>query len=91
MSRTVWKYPLPFNDSEEVALPKGARPLRVGMQQGDLMLWALVDTDADMEPRYFGVRGTGHEVAPGAAYIGSTEDGPFVWHVFELFPPPPHP
>lgn len=64
--RTIYKYPLPFNDISEVQLPKDAKILSVGAQGNSLlsrrlMLWVLVESNqTEMSTRTFRILGTGH-------------------------------
>jgi hypothetical protein len=46
----------------------------------------LVDIDAECEFRNFAIVGTGHDFpeADDFTYINTIQDGPFVWHIFEL-------
>lgn len=61
MAKTVYKYPLPMIDEVHVDMPRGARVLKVGVQNGEPFVWALVDTEAPMSPLRFSIRGTGHD------------------------------
>lgn len=82
--RTVWKYQAELNDTIEFTLPKEAQLLKVGIQQGAITFWFLVDPDnplADCKP--FSIRDTGHPVPDNVTYIDSVFDGPFVWHIFK--------
>jgi hypothetical protein len=47
-------------------------------------MWALVDTDAQIEPRTFEVVGTGWELDENMFYIGTCLEGSFVWHIMEI-------
>lgn len=78
--RSVWKYPL---GTRTMAMPQGAEILCIQMQDGCAVAWALVDTEAPLASRTFGVFGTGHEVPPDYTYVGTWQQGPFVWHLFE--------
>jgi hypothetical protein len=82
---TVWKFTLDITDVQEIAVPIGAEPLHVAMQDGVLCLWALVDPDCSHVLRPFYVTGTGNPAPapPVANYIGSVHQSPFVWHVWE--------
>jgi len=80
----IYKYPLRIEDRQVVQLPRGARPLSIGYQSGDIMLWCLVDPDAPKRPVKVAIVGTGHDFEPdGWAYVGTAWwTPPFVWHVF---------
>lgn len=58
--------------------------LSVGMQDGEIRLWAKVCPVAPYCHVDIFVRGTGHDFT-GAEwrFIGTVFDGPFVWHIFE--------
>ena len=87
--RTIHKFLIPhrITNSPVNYMPRGARPLSVGMQGQGLYVWALVDTEAPAAEHMFAVRGTGNEIKPEVEqgdFIGTVFDGPFVWHVFSL-------
>jgi hypothetical protein len=67
--------------------PEGARWLSVVEQDGQLVLWAVVDPHVDLRNYIIRVQTTGDEInMEGKQYIGTTmmgKDGPwFVAHVF---------
>lgn len=87
---TVWKYALDLVEVQELSMPVGATVLHVDEQFGVPCMWALVDPDAEVETRRFGVVGTGHP-APALSdgrHVGTflMRGGEFVWHVFEELP-----
>lgn len=90
--KTILKYPLPLVPGESVGMPAGARILDVQMQGFRPYLWALVDEDAIGTPtaRAIAVYGTGAPIDgdPGH-YVGTFQDGVFVWHVFDCTPREP--
>lgn len=81
----VWKYRLRIVGGNTIEMPRDATTLTVAMQDGHLTAWALVDPRAEREGRKFIVTGTGIpiELSNGTQYIGTVQDGVFVWHVFE--------
>jgi len=79
---TIWKYTLQIDDGEMIDMPRGARPLAVQVQAGDMCLWAAVDSRAPLVRHKFNIGGTGHPL-PDGEYIGSVQDGPYVWHIFD--------
>lgn len=85
MQETIYKYPLTLDGfSEEIEMPLGARILTL-QTQGDIpTLWAIVDPRELMETRLFGAIGTGHPVPANGSYVGTWQDGPYVWHLFEI-------
>jgi hypothetical protein len=90
--RTVHKFEIPVVDHPTVPMPKDAVLLHVDQQVGsrvaDLQVWALVDTDAELEHRQFRVVGTGHDLTGETigTHVGSVLSlgGTLVWHVFDM-------
>lgn len=67
-------------------MPLDAEICTFEYQNGIPCIWAIVDPDVLKVTRRFRIFGTGHEL-PGldeCCYVGTTQDGPFVWHLFEL-------
>jgi hypothetical protein len=84
VNQSIWKYELRVVDHQTVQMPIGARILTVQVQRDALCLWAIVDQEAKRETRIFCIFGTGERFnRPDATYIGTVQDGDFVWHVFE--------
>ena len=81
--KRIYKYE--FKEGS-VEMPIGAKILTIEDQDGRLHIWAIVDTDAESEFRYFAIVGTGQDFpeADDYTYINTIQDGPFVWHIFEL-------
>lgn len=50
---TIWKFQLPIMERATVVMPEGANVIRVDGIDGALWLWAVVDTEADLEEREF--------------------------------------
>ena len=91
MSDVVWKFALgehllvdgDATDRPVIPMPKDARVLCLQTQQGEPQLWARVDPAAPTEDRRFYVVGTGWDVpAEAATYVGTWQQGPFVFHLF---------
>jgi hypothetical protein len=97
---TIWKYQIEqyldltimgeiTRGNVVIPMPKGAEPLDVQVQYGDMYLWCIVDTDQPYVDTELFVVGTGHALpatikyAP-FRYIGTIqlEDGMWVFHVF---------
>lgn len=83
--RTVFKYILPVAIMQDVKMPIGAQILHIGSQipMDGIVIWALIDTNAELETRTFLVTGTGHAVPDEVEYIGTSIMEPFVWRVWE--------
>ena len=82
--KTIHKYPISM-EGTRVQLPKDAQIVKVDMQPGvGPCFWALVDTDNPEEERAFVALGTGHAFLYGMGYMGTWQEPPFVWHLFEV-------
>ena len=60
--KTIWKYKIPLEDKFSLELPKDAVILTVQIQQGVPQLWVMVNTENEVEKRYFWLQGTGQEI-----------------------------
>lgn len=82
--KTIYKYTVPIAESE-VEMPQGAQILsaELAAPRQCIFVWAVVDTDAPLENRRLAVRGTGNPLDEVGAFIGTVQDPPYVWHVFE--------
>lgn len=78
----IYKYEL-HPSIPEVDLPEGAKVLSAGEQGGGIVVWALVDPEAERVPRRISIYGTGHEVpADPGTFVQTVFVGPLVFHVF---------
>lgn len=83
--KTIWKYKL--KPLCTLDMPVGAEVLSAREQGNDICIWALVDPEALLETRSFGVFGTGHSVPDvplkflGTAHL---ENSALVFHAFEF-------
>ena len=89
-NRTIWKFPMnrllaSARSDEIIDLPIGAKILHVDLQNGIPCFWVEVDPEQPKkEDRHFSLVGTGFPYNPaGVDYIGTFQQPPFVWHVFE--------
>lgn len=85
---TIYKFPLNANKPyDSLAMPKGAKVLRAEFKNRVLTIWAIVDTDAQEERRYFAIFGTGHDMGKYKQemllYISTVFINELVLHVFE--------
>lgn len=85
--RTVWKFELQ-GSSTRLQMDPDAEILVAGIQASDfgsgLMMWALVDGNAETVERHFIVVGTGGLIEGPADYIASTElHSGIMLHIFE--------
>lgn len=83
--RAVWKFAVLGGTVPYVEpLPAGAKVLHLGQQRGLPHIWVEVEETAAAEDRTFQVIGTGQEIPGGAVYIGTWQEPPFVWHLYEV-------
>ena len=88
--KTIYKYDL-FGyvgaQSIDTMIPGDARLLKVGVQQGRIVGWFLVNPSEPVTTRTFRLIGTGWWVQDDELddfdYIDTVFDGEFVWHVWE--------
>ncbi len=84
MMKQIWKYKV----ENIIEMPKGAEILSVQIQNVEMFnacIWAKVSSENKLEKRQFLVVGTGHTFDDtDMVYIGTYQDGPFVWHLFEV-------
>jgi hypothetical protein len=57
--RTIYKYTLPFMEVSKLKLPKGAKVIRCDGFDGFIFMWAIIDTEAEIEERTFYLFKTG--------------------------------
>jgi hypothetical protein len=93
--RTIWKFStLPggtFLGKFSILMPQRAEilSLQVDQKNNHPTIWALVDSEAETEERFFELFGTGHEIYEDMGierkYIGTYQyqRGEFVGHLFE--------
>lgn len=86
--KTIYKYQLDVTDVQTLHIPKNSKILNIQTQKNTPCIWALIDTDNDIEDRKFAIYGTGNECSSCyEEYIGTfqIENGSLVFHVFESF------
>lgn len=89
MAKIIYKFPILTTDEQEIHMPAGADILCVQVQNGAPCLWALCDTNPELEKtaRIIIIFGTGHAFAASLklTYIGTYQlaNGALIWHTFE--------
>jgi len=84
--KTIWKFEVPLTGVFLLEMPEGAEILSFQGQKDKLCVWAIVETDAQLERRRFSICGTGFKLPENLGrYIGTTQthEGDLVWHLFE--------
>jgi hypothetical protein len=88
--KVVYKYPLDMSERTTIEMPYDAQIVHVERQGRAYCLWAEHGTEPGtdkvsvMKKCTFGIFGTGHEIPDSAVHIGSIQDGPFVFHIYEV-------
>jgi len=86
MAKRIFKYPLELNESQYITIPKDHKILSVQVQRDTICVWALIDDDTERIVQPIRIVGTGHSIPsmnPLGEYIGTVQQGGFVWHVFK--------
>lgn len=80
----IIKYELYVTDYQDVLIPQDAKILKIGEQNNNICVWALVNPENIVENVEFKIVGTGHETdnLENYRYLDSLIMGIFVWHVF---------
>ena len=83
----ILKYPVPLALlPTTIDIPQGSVIRHVAMQGETPCIWAEVDEEQQTTERTFRFYGTGHHVEPGWQWVGTVQQPPFVWHIFEKVP-----
>lgn len=81
----ILKYPI-TPGKFEIELPRGAKVLTVQAQRGKGCMWVAVEEEYKTTARRFLGIGTGWSVdrlLNKFKYLGTWQEGPYVWHLFE--------
>jgi len=88
MNKQIWKYSCKaIGHLFSFDMPKGAEILTFQLQDGDMpVFWAAVVPSFPLEERTFILLGTGitYNFDGRETYIGTIQNGLFVWHLFEV-------
>ena len=82
----VYKQKLRIRDKQKVFMPKGAKILHVGLQNGDVCVWFECDEFAPMEERIIHCVGTGFNLpSVSLHYLGTVliHHDSLVYHFYE--------
>lgn len=87
MIGAIWKFPLTEADYQNINVDYPLHPMYVGVQDGDIFLWALARTEETGKPTRLeiNIRGTGHPITGiEGFYLGTVQlySGRIVLHVF---------
>jgi len=84
----MWKFSVPIANVFELEMPEGAIPLSCGVQKGQAVIWAAVDTTTEKKERHlFYLRGTGEDLPNLTAtrFMGTFQmlGGDLIYHLFD--------
>jgi hypothetical protein len=85
VSRTIYKYPITPDENGEVLIAAGGtfKLLTVQMRDSVPCLWAEVDPDSPIYVHRFVTVGTGRRIPDDGVYVGSWQNGRYVWHLYD--------
>lgn len=83
--QVIHKHVLPLQSSSVIAIIEGAEILDIQMQGENIHIWEQHNIQTQkLVDRHFKVVGTGHPFDDtGLWYLGTVQQGSYVWHVFE--------
>jgi len=58
-------------------------PVHFGFQGGKPFVWAEHHPNEEMLEYRFEIVGTGHDIDGDVWHIGTCQEGPFVWHLYQ--------
>ena len=83
--KTIYKYKLELVDWQTIRIHEDAENLCVQLQDGEPVLYAIVDTREALEDREIIMYGTGHPMGSAGTYLGTIqEENYFTWHYFQV-------
>lgn len=82
----IYKWSVCPDKSMTLEMPITTKILPAVFMQGtNLCFWGIVNETGKMENRTFFIAGTGGEFnGTDKEYIGSVQDGLYIWHLFEI-------
>jgi hypothetical protein len=82
----IYKYSLHLVEKQTIKMPYGSIIIAVQLQFNVITLWVRF-AESKVLPlvnRIFSVHGTGHPIDESEIYLGTVQQGSFVWHIFEI-------
>ena len=87
MSNVIHKFILDIDRDNLIALPESAQFLTAQIQEGILVVWALINRTERQVSRHLRVYMTGQPIGESIrSYIATVQAEPIVLHVFEVEP-----
>lgn len=65
-------------------MQQNAVVVHIGFQGQRMFVWAVVETESEIYQHNFLRLATGQEIPVSCAYVHTYQEGPYVWHLFEL-------
>jgi len=81
--KTIHKNELLREAEKEIKTRAGAPFITAQMQRGVICLWAMLEDSGRNVSRRIFIVGTGQDVPSNLGFIGTVQDGLFVWHIFD--------
>ena len=82
--KTIWKFPIQIAPIFTIEMPEGAQIVHVEQQGEGACIWAAVLPDAiGVVSRTFLIAGTGTIIPVDCEYVGTFQQGAYVWHILE--------
>jgi hypothetical protein len=85
--KIIHKYSLDITNEDKVTvmMPRVAKVVMVGSQNGQPFLWAIVDSESPLFARHFRLIATGQPIPGGYEHVTSftRNNGESTWHLFE--------
>lgn len=86
-AKTIHKYSLDATHKVRVSvmMPRVAKIMMVGSQNGQPFLWAIVDSESPLFERRYRLIATGQPIPGGHDHVASftRNNGESTWHLFE--------
>lgn len=81
--KTVWKFPIKFIPEQTISIPEDFEPVKVGMQEGEMVFWALVETSNKKVNLDIHMYATGEKIRQEYKwYLDTFQVEGYVWHFF---------
>ncbi len=83
----IWEFEVYVSEYlQHIKMPKGATFLYVQEQDGQPLMWWMLNPSKEKEMRSFRIVGTGHPTirAERDTHLGTFQQPPFAWHLFEV-------
>ena len=85
--KTIHKYSLDITSEDKVTvmMPRVAKVVMVGTQDGQFFLWAIVNSENPLFERHYRLIHTGQPIPGGYDHVASftRNNGESTWHLFE--------